>query len=55
MLCSVSAVCEVVGIILQHPTIHGKSSNVAVLKTFHPVILDFQVSFRSLHTLLNYI
>jgi len=55
MLCSVFAACEEVGIRLQHPTIHEKSSNVAVLKTFHPMILDFQVSFWSVHILLNYI
>jgi hypothetical protein len=55
MLCSLVAVCEEVGIRLQHPTIHGKSSNVAVLKTSHPVVLDFQVSFWNVHTPLNYI
>jgi len=55
MLCSVFATREEVGIRLQHPTTHEKSSNVAVLKTFPPVILDFQVSFWSVHILQNYI
>jgi len=55
MLCLVVAACEGVGIRLQNPTIHGKSSNAAVLKAFHPVILDIQVSFWSFHILLNYI
>jgi hypothetical protein len=55
MLCLVFVACEELGIRLQHPGIHGKSSSVAVLKKFHLVILDFQVSFWSVHTLLNYI
>jgi hypothetical protein len=53
MLCSVVPAFEEV-ISLQHPNIRGKTSNVAVLKTFHSVMLDFKDSFWSVHTLLNY-